>query len=145
MDKDFKEFAELLNANQVEYLIVGGYAVAIHGHPRFTGDLDVWINPSLENAHRILKTIQDFGFSSLGLSVEDFQNPDNVLQMGYPPLRIDVMGSISGDLDFETCFPNRKTIITGELTLHFIGLVELLINKKASARRKDLDDIDNLT
>lgn len=145
MDKDFKEFIELLNANQVEYLIVGGYAVTIHGHPRFTGDLDIWINPTLENARKMLETIHKFGFSSLGLTEEDFQNPNNVVQMGYPPLRIDIMGSISGDLEFQQCYHNRKTITTEDLTLHFIGFEELLVNKKASGRRKDLDDLDNLT
>ncbi|MBN8586961.1 MAG: nucleotidyltransferase [Rhodothermia bacterium] len=144
MDKDFKEFIALLNENQVEYLIVGGYAVTIHGHPRFTGDLDIWVNATPENAHKVLKTVEAFGFSSYGLTIADFQNPDNVLQMGYPPFRIDVMGSISGNLNFEICRQNRKTLMIEDIPFHFIGFEDLLINKKASGRRKDLDDLENL-
>jgi predicted nucleotidyltransferase len=130
--------------NQVEYLIVGGYAVTIHGHPRFTGDLDVWINSTPENATKILKTVEEFGFSSYGLTIDDFQNPSNVLQMGYPPFRIDIIGSISGNLEFHACYRNRKTVMLDDMPLQFIGFEDLLINKKATGRRKDLDDLENL-
>ena len=96
LTQDFKEFVELLIKNKVEYLIVGGYAVGIHGHPRYTGDLDIWLNQTPENAKLILKCLNDFGFSSFGLKEEDFTKPGNVIQLGYPPLCIDLLTEIDG-------------------------------------------------
>lgn len=92
--QDFREFIELLIKHNAEYLIVGGYAVGVHGHPRYTGDLDIWLNPSPENAELILKSVIEFGFSSYGLSQADFTKPGNVIQLGYPPLRIDLLTEI---------------------------------------------------
>ncbi|MGE0567869.1 MAG: hypothetical protein AB7O73_07960, partial [Bacteroidia bacterium] len=91
--QDFREFVELLIKNRAEYLIVGGYAVGIHGHPRFTGDLDIWLNPTQDNATKILNCVNEFGFSSYGLAPTDFTKPGNVIQLGYPPLRIDLLNS----------------------------------------------------
>ncbi|MFO1423793.1 MAG: hypothetical protein U1F70_09105 [Candidatus Competibacteraceae bacterium] len=99
MSQDFKEFVELLNKHNVEYLIVGGYAVGIHGYPRYTGDLDVWINATVENARKMVRVLDDFGFSSFGLTEGDFTKPGNVIQMGCPPFRIDVLTTIDG-VDF---------------------------------------------
>lgn len=141
---DFKEFVGLLIKNNVEYLIVGGYAVGIHGHPRFTGDLDIWLNPSLENAGRILKSVNEFGFSSYGLSQADFTKEGSIIQLGYPPLRIDLLTQIDGVL-FNECYLNRKIVEIDELTVNFIGYNDLLKNKKASGRLRDLDDLDHLT
>ena len=141
--QDFKEFVGLLIENQVEYLIVGGYAVGIHGHPRFTGDLDIWLKPSLENADKIVRSINAFGFSSFALTKEDFIKEGNVVQLGYPPLRIDLLTNIDG-VTFDDCFPNRKIVEIDELTVNFIGYQDLLKNKKASGRLRDLDDLDNL-
>jgi|SRR6187401_1910784 len=141
--QDFKEFIELLIKNKAEYLIVGGYAVGIHGHPRYTGDLDIWLNPTPENAELILRSVNEFGFSSFRLSVEDFIKPGNVIQLGYPPLRIDLLTEIDG-VHFKECFENRKEVTIDNLKVNFIGYNDLLKNKKESGRPRDIDDIDNL-
>ncbi|CAN5619745.1 nucleotidyl transferase AbiEii/AbiGii toxin family protein [soil metagenome] len=141
--QDFREFIELLIKNKAEYLIVGGYAVGIHGHPRYTGDLDVWLNATPLNADRILLSLNDFGFSSFKLTQEDFTKPGNVIQLGYPPLRIDLLTAIDG-VTFEDCFTNRKEVVIDGLTVNFIGYKDLLKNKKESGRPRDIDDIDHL-
>ena len=141
--QDFREFIELLIKHKAEYLIVGGYAVGIHGHPRYTGDLDIWLNPSPENAQLILKSVNEFGFSSFGLSQSDFTKPGNVIQLGYPPLRIDLLTEIDG-VTFAECFVNRKEITVDGLQINFIGYRDLLKNKKETGRPRDIDDIENL-
>jgi len=141
--QDFKEFIELLIKHKAEYLIVGGYAVGIHGHPRYTGDLDIWLNPSLQNAALILKSVNEFGFSSYGLTESDFTKPGNVIQLGYPPLRIDLLTEIDG-VTFDICYKNRKEVTIENLQVNFIGYDDLLKNKKQSGRPRDIDDIDNL-
>ena len=142
--KDFKEFVELLEKNKVEYLIVGGYAVGFHGHPRFTGDLDIWLKISEINSSNILHTVNEFGFASLGLTKQDFLTPENVVQLGYPPLRIDLLTDIDG-VTFEDCFPNRQEVIQDGFKYNFISYDDLLKNKKASNRHKDKDDVDYFT
>ena len=141
--QDFREFLELLIKNKAEYLIVGGYAVGIHGHPRYTGDLDIWLNATTLNAEQILRSVNQFGFSSFKLTQEDFTKPGNVIQLGYPPLRIDLLTEIDG-VTFEECFRNRKEVIIDDLTVNFIGYKDLLKNKKESGRPRDIDDIDHL-
>lgn len=140
---DFREFVELLIKYKVEYLIVGGYAVSVHGHPRYTGDLDIWLNPTLENARKIVKCVNDFGFSSFGLTTSDFIKEGNIIQLGYPPLRIDLLTNIDGVTFFE-CFKNKKEIEIEGLIVNFIGYNDLLKNKKESGRLRDLDDLENL-
>jgi len=144
LNKDFKELLELLNAQNVEYLIVGGYAVVFHGYPRYTGDIDIWINPTEKNASKILKCIKDFGFTSLGLTINDFTSPDSVVQLGYSPFRIDIMTSVSG-IEFHESYKNkiRKEVDGIEITI--INLEDLIKNKNAIGRHKDLNDIENLT
>lgn len=112
--QDFREFIELLIKHNAEYLIVGGYAVGVHGHPRYTGDLDIWLNPSPQNAALILKCVIEFGFSTYGLTQSDFTKPGNVIQLGYPPLRIDLLTEIDG-VTFEECYGNRKEVIMDDL------------------------------
>ena len=141
--QDFREFLELLIKNKAEYLIVGGYAVGIHGHPRYTGDLDIWLNATTLNAEQILRSVNQFGFSSFKLTQEDFTKPGNVIQLGYPPLRIDLLTEIDG-VTFVECFRNRKEVIIDDLTVNFIGYKDLLKNKKESGRPRDIDDIDHL-
>jgi predicted nucleotidyltransferase len=141
--QDFKEFIELLIKNKAEYLIVGGYAVGIHGYPRYTGDLDIWLNPATENAELILKSVNEFGFSSFKLTIADFTKPGNVIQLGYPPLRIDLLNQIDG-VTFEECFENRREVIIDNLKVNFISYNDLLKNKRESGRPRDIDDIDNL-
>src|ERR1035437_685998 len=94
--QDFREFVELLNKNKAQYLIVGGYAVGFHGYPRYTGDLDIWLNPTQANAEKVVLAVNEFGFSSYGLTKEDFTKENNVVQLGYPPLRIDLLTQIDG-------------------------------------------------
>ena len=106
LNRDFKEFAELLNAEGVEYLVVGGYALAAHGHPRYTGDIDFWLRPSSENIDRLLKVLRRFGFESLGLKAADF-GPDSVVQLGQPPRRIDLLTSIDG-VEFDACWARSE-------------------------------------
>jgi hypothetical protein len=96
LNQDFKEFIQLLNANQVKYLVIGGYAVAIHGHPRYTKDIDIWIETSPENSQKLMEALIEFGFGSLGLNVEGFQSPDQIIQLGYPPNRIDLITTPDG-------------------------------------------------
>ena len=143
LNKDFKEFIELLNANNVKYLIVGGYAVGFHGYPRYTKDLDIWILISHENADNILIALTQFGFGSLGIQNEDFLKPNEFIQLGIPPNRIDIVTSCDG-VEFETCYQTRKQIIVDDLSINFIDLENLRKNKKASARPQDLADLDNL-
>lgn len=141
---DFREFVTLLNKNEVKYLIVGGYAVGIHGHPRYTGDLDIWLLPEPENAKKILTTIKEFGFGSLDIKENDLTKKDSVIQLGYPPLRIDLITNIDG-VHFEECYPNKKTVEIEGLPVNFIGYDDLIKNKKASGRHQDLGDIENLS
>ena len=141
--QDFREFIELLIKNKAEYLIVGGYAVGVHGHPRYTGDLDIWLNSTKKNAELILKTVNEFGFSSFKLTPADFTKPGNIIQLGYPPLRIDLLTEIDG-VTFAACFANRKEVVIEKLKVNFIGYNDLLKNKKESGRPRDIDDIDNL-
>jgi predicted nucleotidyltransferase len=140
---DFREFVELLNKNDVLYMIVGGYAVGFHGHPRYTGDLDIWLLPTQDNAIKIVKAIESFGFDSLGISEKDLSSEGLVIQLGYPPLRIDLLTSIDG-VKFAECYSNRKTAKIDGLLINFIGYEDLIKNKKASGRHQDLGDIDNL-
>ena len=143
LSQDFKEFVELLIKHKAEYLVVGGYAVGIHGHPRYTGDLDIWLNPTETNAALILKSVNEFGFGSFNLKVEDFTKPGNVIQLGYPPLRIDLLTEIDG-VTFDESFKNRKEVEIEGIIVNFIGYNELLKNKKHTGRPRDMDDIENL-
>lgn len=144
LNQDFKEFIKLLNKNQVKYLVIGGYAVAIHGHPRYTKDIDIWIEISLDNAQKLLKTLTEFGFGSLGLKTEDFQSSDTIVQLGYPPSRIDLITTPDG-IDFATCYQTRIEIEIDNVIVKFIDLDNLKKNKQASGRLQDLADLDNLS
>ncbi len=143
LNPDFKEFFQLLNAHNVRYLVVGGYAVAYHGYPRYTKDVDIWVQGTPENAERIIKALDDFGFGSLGLRVEDFLEPDTIIQLGYPPNRIDLLIGIPG-VDFDECFASKVDVEIEGVRLHFIDLEHLIQSKRASGRHQDLADIENL-
>lgn len=106
--------------------------------------MDIWLNPTQENAELILRSVNEFGFSSFNLSVSDFTKPGNVIQLGYPPLRIDLLTEIDG-VTFNDCYKNRNEVLIDDLNVNFIGYHDLLQNKRQSARPKDIDDIDNLT
>jgi predicted nucleotidyltransferase len=141
--QDFKEFIESLNDNQVRYLIIGGYAVALYGHPRYTKDLDVWVELGQENSQAIIKALDEFGMGSLGLTNEDFLVPDQVVQLGFPPYRIDILTGIPG-IVFSDCFPQRKEVIIDGIEVNFIDFENLKKNKRASGRKQDLADLENL-
>ena len=120
LSRDFKEFIESLNENDVRYLVVGGYAVALHGHPRYTKDLDVWVGSEEKNLSKLITALDDFGFGSLGFSVVDFE-PDQIVQLGYPPNRIDLLVSLAG-VDFDNCYKCRVQVQIDEVTADFIDL-----------------------
>jgi hypothetical protein len=143
LSKDFKEFIELLNAHNVRYLVVGGYAVAFHGYPRYTKDLDVWIELSPENADNIIKTMEAFGFGSLGLKPEDFLESDQIIQLGYPPNRIDILTTLK-EVQFEACYKERVELKIQGIKINFIDLENLKRNKRATGRPQDLADAENL-
>ncbi len=143
ISQNFKEFLQSANSHNVRYLVVGGYAVSYYGHPRYTGDIDFWICPDSENAKKLMQALVDFGFGSLGLSEKDFTEPDQVIQLGYEPERIDILTGVSG-LDFETCWKDRKIVEWDGMELNFISLRDLRINKSATGRKIDLDDLDKL-
>lgn len=140
------EFSELLasfGAHNVRALVVGAYALAFHGVPRMTGDLDLLVEPSAENAERVMRALTDFGFGDVGLSAADFQRPDVVVQLGFPPLRIDLLTSITG-VAFEEAWKGRVKDSFGGVPASFLGLDELRRNKRAVGRHKDLADLDAL-
>lgn len=143
LNQDFKEFIQLLNDNQVNYLVIGGYAVAVHGHPRYTKDIDIWIEISEENSQKIITALTEFGFGSLGLTAQDFQEPHQIIQLGYPPNRIDLITSPDG-IDFQTCYVSKIEVILDDITVKFIDLDNLKKNKLASGRFQDLADLENL-
>ena len=143
LSPDFREFIASLSDNQVRYLVVGGYAVAFHGNPRYTKDLDVWIEMNQENAVRIVKALKQFGFESLGLKEDDFMVPNQILQLGYPPNRIDVHNSLEG-VDFASCYASRNQVEMDGVPVNFIDRENLKKNKQASGRQQDLADLENL-
>ena len=143
VQKDFRELLELFNAHKVEYLIVGGYALAFHGVPRYTGDIDIFVKPDTENAIRILKALDEFGFGSLDLKEEDFRSPNTVVQLGYPPVRIDIITSISG-LSWDEAYEELDKGKYGDVPVYYIGLNHYILNKRASGRKKDIADLEAL-
>ena len=144
LDPDFREFVESFTANDVRFLIVGGYAVAAHGLPRYTGDLDAWIWVSPQNAERVLRSIEAFGFAGLGLTTDDFTRQDSVVQLGYPPYRIDILTSIEG-VEFDDAWSRRVIVFIDDLAVPFIGREDLLANKRAAGRPQDIADVARLT
>lgn len=142
--EDFEDFVKLLNQHNVEYMVVGGYALAFHGKPRHTGDLDIWINVSEENAKRMLKVVSDFGLQSLGFQKEDFLTEGLISQIGYPPLRIDVLNLIDGVKFSEALLNMEKIELENDLVINYIGLADFVKNKKVSGRKQDVADVKTL-
>ncbi|MEW6351212.1 MAG: DUF6036 family nucleotidyltransferase [Thermodesulfobacteriota bacterium] len=143
LNQDFKEFIQSLNSNDVRYLVIGGYAVAFHGHPRYTKDLDVWIEMTTDNAARMVKALEDFGFGSLGLQADDFLVAGQIIQLGYPPNRIDLVFTPEG-IDFATCYESRVEVRIDDVQVNFVDLENLRRNKRAVGRLQDLADLENL-
>ncbi|MGQ0625854.1 MAG: DUF6036 family nucleotidyltransferase [Sporichthyaceae bacterium] len=141
LNRDFSEFIAFCIEREVRFLVVGGYALAAHGHPRYTKDLDVWIWLDPDNAARMVEAVNDFGFGSCGITAQDLLDPTVIVMMGHPPKRIDVIATIDG-VEFDDCWPNRLEVELGGLPVPFIGLADFIANKRASGRPQDLADID---
>ncbi len=144
LEKDIIDFIKLCNEHNVKYLVVGGYAVSIHGYPRSTKDIDVCIELSEENALKMVEVIRDFGFSSLKLNKEDFLKKDSITQLGFPPLRIDILNDLDG-VSFKEAWDNKKVVTIENVSVNFIGYNELIAVKQTAGRPQDLADIDKLT
>jgi len=142
--RDFEEFFESCNKHNVQYLIVGGYAFALHAHPRFTGDMDVFVAPTDINAHKVIQALTDFGLAVSPLTWEDLASPGKVVQLGYPPLRIDIITAIDG-VSFADAWSRRVESRYGDQPVHFISREDLITNKRASGRKQDLLDLEALT
>src|SRR5581483_4132683 len=136
LSKDLREFIELLNANGVEFLVVGGFAVAWHGHPRFTADIDFLIRPDPANAELLVKTLREFGFGALAIAPDDLCQPDQILQLGVKPNRIDIITSIAG-LTFDEAWEGRVAGVIDTVPVLFIGRDALIRNKEATGRPQD--------
>jgi hypothetical protein len=143
VQQDFKELLALFNAHKVEYVIVGGYALAFHGAPRYTGNIEILVRPDEHNAKLVLKALAEFGFGSVGLKEKDFVLPDKVVQLGVPPVRVDIMTSLSG-ISWEEAHSGRVAGKYGDITVHYLGRKQFVANKKATGRRKDLADLEAL-
>ncbi|RME42620.1 MAG: hypothetical protein D6791_17310 [Chloroflexi bacterium] len=140
---DFKDFLRLLNAHQVEYLLVGGYAVGYHGYPRATADMDIWVAINPENADRLVAVLKAFGFDVAELSADLFLQENQIIRMGVPPVRIEIITTASG-VTFEDCYAQRVTDELDGIPVNLISLEHLKINKRASGRHKDLNDLEHL-
>lgn len=140
LNQDFYEFFTSLINHDVRFLVVGGYAMAAHGHPRFTKDLEVWVWMDPANGAAVVAALDEFGFGSLGLTVADFNEPDTVVQLGYPPKRIDVLTTPSG-VTFDECWPDRLMVTIDQLQIPVLGLQGLIDNKLAAGRDQDLVDV----
>ncbi|MXZ00112.1 hypothetical protein F4Y93_05510 [Candidatus Poribacteria bacterium] len=143
LPNDFKEFLKLLNSHQVEYLLIGGYAVSYHGHPRTTADMDIWIAIQKENAEKMVTVLKEFGFNTPQLAADLFLVENQIIRMGNPPMRIELLTTISG-VRFEECYSERVIGIIDGVEVQIINLEHLKCNKQASGRQKDLDDLEHL-
>ena len=140
---DFKEFLKLLNNQKVKYLLIGGYAVGYHGYVRATADMDIWIERNPSNAERVVKALREFGFHAENLSAGLFLEKGQVIRMGVPPMRIEVLTSISG-VEFKECYETRIIEDWDDISVNIISLKKLKQNKRASGRLKDLTDLEHL-
>jgi hypothetical protein len=143
LPNDFKEFLQLLDSKKIEYLLIGGYAVGYYGYPRTTGDIDIWIARTKENAGKVVAALKEFGFAVPELREELFLTEGQIIRMGVSPMRIEILTSISG-VEFEQCYPERTVGILDGITVSIISLPHLKANKKASGRHKDLSDLQHL-
>lgn len=143
LPNDFREFLGLLNSHEVEYILVGGYAVAYHGYPRSTADMDVWVAVHDQNAEKLVAVLRDFGFNVPELTPALFLSRDRIIRMGVPPLRIEILTGVSG-VEFEDCFDGRVIDEMDGIPVSIISLDHLRMNKRAAGRHKDLDDLEHL-
>lgn len=140
---DFRDFLNLLNSKKVKYLLVGGYAVAIHGYPRYTGDIDIWIEVAPDNADKVVMVLKEFGFDLLELRPALFLDRSRMIRFGREPVKIEILNSISG-VEFDAAYPRAMRKEIDGIEVPVISLADLRTNKRASGRTKDLADLENL-
>jgi len=143
LQEDFKEFLKLLEAFEVDYLLVGGYAVGFYGYPRPTGDIDIWISRSPKNAEKIVATLNEFGFSSPDITPKLFTLEKSIVRMGVPPFKLEIITHIDG-VQFDECYGRKELVMIDGCHVSLISLADLKINKLASGRPKDINDLENL-
>ena len=143
VEKDYEDLLKLLRKHKVRFCLVGAYALAFHGYPRFTKDIDIFVEPSIANAERIVKALEEFGFRSLKLKATDFSKKGNVIQLGYEPLRVDILTAIDG-ITFDDLWKHKKSGCYGTTRIFFISRKDLIKNKKASGRKQDMADLEVL-
>lgn len=144
LHNDLSEFIGLLTSHRIDFLVVGGHAVAFHGYPRYTGDIDIFLRPESDNARRVLTVLAEFGFGNLDITEQDLTTPENIIQLGYPPNRIDLLTSISG-VSFESAWNTRTSGRLAGHDINYLGLDSLLKNKQESNRAQDRLDVEKLT
>ncbi len=144
LPRDFQDFLRLLHANAIRYVVIGGYAVAYHGYVRYTGDLDVFVELSANNAAKLVCALRDFGFNLPQLKPALFLRKGRIVRMGYEPMRLEILNEIDG-VSFQACYQHRRRAKLGDLIVNFIALPQLIRNKRASGRQKDLADVEALT
>ncbi len=143
LPQDFKDFLKLLEDEAVEYLLIGGYSVGYYGYPRATADMDVWIAVNPDNARKIIQTLHRFGMNTPELTEQLFLEKGNIIRFGVPPMRLEIQTEISG-VEFDECFDRRVRVRLDELDVNLISLPDLKVNKQASGRYKDLEDLEHL-
>lgn len=143
LPSDFKEFLKLLKEHDVQYMLVGGFAVFFYGHVWTTSDIDFWIRPDLENGTKLIGLLGEFGFPTHSLTPASFLDQDLLVRMGVPPLRIEIFTSLSG-IEFDSSFARSQLVKLDDVDVRVIGLEDLKLNKKATGRLKDLDDLEHL-
>ncbi|MFH1854571.1 MAG: hypothetical protein ABH815_04590 [Candidatus Omnitrophota bacterium] len=144
VEKDYEDLLRLFNKNKVKYFIIGAYAVAFYARPRYTKDMDILVEPDIENGERIIKALKEFGFKSRKLSAKDFAKKGNIIQLGYEPIRVDIITSIP-KVNFKEIWKNKKRARYGDENVFFIGQKDLIKIKKTSGREQDKIDIKILT
>jgi glutathione S-transferase len=140
LNQDFKDILSCLRNESVEFIVVGAFALAVHGHPRATGDIDIWVNSTAENSRRVLRALSAFGAPMSDLAADDFTIADVVFQIGVEPLRIDILTSIDG-LDFAEAWKNKLSVVVDGIGIEVLSKGDLLRNKIAAGRDKDLGDV----
>ena len=143
VEEDYVKLLKLFNKNSVRYCVVGAFAVGFHVRPRYTKDIDILVEPTAENAGRIIKSLNEFGFKSLKFNKKDFTKKNNVIQLGYEPVRIDIINSVGGS-NFDAIWKGRVSGIYGGQKIFFIGMNELIKSKKATGRGQDKVDLELL-
>ena len=143
IEKDFEELLRLFTKNKVKYCIIGAFAIGFYAKPRYTKDLDILVEPSIKNSQRIVSALKKFGFRCLNLSIDDFSKKGKIIQLGYEPVRIDILTSAPG-CSFSKVWKNKKTGKYGKQRVYFIGIEDLIKNKRISNRKQDKADLETL-